>query len=220
MELGEKIKYHRERLGMTLEELGNKIGVGKSTVRKWENGIIANMRRDKIDKIASALEVSPAYLMGWTDDPSLNHSLVENISIAYQRDLYEGKIDPPDLGDYELTEQEDALIDDFRKLSPTEKESICNIVSKMANGANGLDRVIEQKQEEPEVYTLDNAEVYVIKSDGTKARFINLGKTVKSPMEKYHPVPAERLVRVKASAAPRPRKLASIGNKVAKKKKG
>lgn len=65
MEIGQKIKTLREEKGMTLEELGNKVGVGKSTVRKWETGMIANMRRDKIAKVASALETSPAYLMGW-----------------------------------------------------------------------------------------------------------------------------------------------------------
>lgn len=69
MDMAQKIKYHREKLGMTLEELGNKVGVGKSTVRKWETGMIANMRRDKISKIADALEVSPSYLMGWVDNP-------------------------------------------------------------------------------------------------------------------------------------------------------
>lgn len=36
MEIGEKIKYLRTRQGMTLEELGEKVGVGKSTVRKWD----------------------------------------------------------------------------------------------------------------------------------------------------------------------------------------
>lgn len=65
MTMGEQIKQLRLERNMTLEELGNKVGVGKSTVRKWENGMIANMRRDKIAKLASALGVSPAYLMGW-----------------------------------------------------------------------------------------------------------------------------------------------------------
>ena len=69
MEIGEKIKVLREEKGMTLEELGKKVGVGKSTVRKWETGIIANMRRDKIAKVAAALGVDPAYLMGWEDEP-------------------------------------------------------------------------------------------------------------------------------------------------------
>lgn len=65
MTVGERIKNLREQQGMTLEELGNKVGVGKSTVRKWENGMIENMRRDKIAKLASALGVTPLYLMGW-----------------------------------------------------------------------------------------------------------------------------------------------------------
>lgn len=71
MEMGQKIHELRIQKGLTLEELGNIVGVGKSTVRKWENGIIANMKRDKILKVSEALGVSPAYLMGWeepTDD--------------------------------------------------------------------------------------------------------------------------------------------------------
>lgn len=65
MDIGDKIKQLREQKGMTLEELGNKVGVGKSTVRKWETGMIANMRRDKIKKVADALDTSPEFLMGW-----------------------------------------------------------------------------------------------------------------------------------------------------------
>lgn len=62
------IKELRAQQGMTLEELGKKVGVGKSTIRKWETGEIANMRRDKIAKLADALNVSPGYLMGWDID--------------------------------------------------------------------------------------------------------------------------------------------------------
>ena len=56
MELGEKIHSLRISHGMTLEELGNKVGVGKSTVRKWETGMITSIRSDKIEKIAAALD--------------------------------------------------------------------------------------------------------------------------------------------------------------------
>ena len=67
MEMGEKIYNLRIEKGLTLEELGNMVGVGKSTVRKWENGMIANMKRDKILKISEALNTTPAYLMGWKE---------------------------------------------------------------------------------------------------------------------------------------------------------
>ena len=74
--MGNRIKKLRLENNMTLEELGNKVGVGKSTVRKWENGMIANMRRDKSAKLAAALNVSPAYLMGW-NEPSAPAATIE-----------------------------------------------------------------------------------------------------------------------------------------------
>ena len=67
MEFGEKIKMLRLQQGLTLEQVGDRVGVGKSTVRKWESGQIANMRRDKIAALAKALGVTPQYLMGWTE---------------------------------------------------------------------------------------------------------------------------------------------------------
>lgn len=67
MEMGQKIYNLRIQKGLTLEELGNMVGVGKSTVRKWENGMIANMKRDKIIKVSEALDTTPAYLMGWQE---------------------------------------------------------------------------------------------------------------------------------------------------------
>lgn len=67
MEMNEKIKILRERYGLTLEEIGDAVGVGKSTVKKWEDGAIANMKRDKIAALAKALHTSPAYLMGWPE---------------------------------------------------------------------------------------------------------------------------------------------------------
>lgn len=77
MEMKDKIKQRREELGLTLEEVGNIVGVGKSTVRKWETGDIANMRRDKIAKLAVALHTTPAYLLGYdevekTADPKVD----------------------------------------------------------------------------------------------------------------------------------------------------
>ena len=71
MDLGEKIRLVRHQRGMTLEDVGDACGVGKSTVRKWESGQIANMRRDKIALVANALGVTPAYLMGWDESPAL-----------------------------------------------------------------------------------------------------------------------------------------------------
>lgn len=67
MNAGDKIKQLRLSRGLTLEEVGQLVGVGKSTVRKWETGAIANMRRDKIAKLADALGITPTDIINMYD---------------------------------------------------------------------------------------------------------------------------------------------------------
>lgn len=118
MEMKDKIKQRREELGLTLEEVGNIVGVGKSTVRKWETGDIANMRRDKIAKLAVALRTSPAYLLGYdeiekTADPKVDGlSPKENELLA----LYRGV--NPDGQRYILQQAEFANSREEYRLSP------------------------------------------------------------------------------------------------------
>lgn len=72
--MAQRIKALRQEKGLTLEQVADVVGVGKSTVRKWETGMIANMRRDKIADLAKALGTTPAYLMGWTEEDTNNSS--------------------------------------------------------------------------------------------------------------------------------------------------
>ena len=91
MEFNEKIKRLREDLGLTLEQVGNAVGVGKSTVRKWETGDIKNMRRDKIAKLAEALHTTPGYLMGWEMDSGEINSLLSSLSEDAKRGCFEAE---------------------------------------------------------------------------------------------------------------------------------
>ena len=73
-DMAKRIRELRLSQNLTLEEVANVVGVGKSTVRKWETGMIENMRRDKIASLAKALGTTPAYLMGWDEsDPSFGN---------------------------------------------------------------------------------------------------------------------------------------------------
>lgn len=77
------IKSRRKELNLTLEQVGDLVGVGKSTVRKWETGDIENMKRDKIVKLAKALRVSPSYIMGIEDEkPQLETIPVKKIPVV------------------------------------------------------------------------------------------------------------------------------------------
>lgn len=70
MEIGARIRQAREGLGMTQTELGLACGTTKQTIFKYESGIVTNIPPDRVERLAKALEVTPAYIMGWVDDPA------------------------------------------------------------------------------------------------------------------------------------------------------
>ncbi|MBE2989782.1 helix-turn-helix transcriptional regulator [Sneathia vaginalis] len=66
MNIGERIKKIRKQKKLTLVELGEKIGLKKSTISRYEKNDI-NIPSDKLEKIAHALNVSPQYLLGFEE---------------------------------------------------------------------------------------------------------------------------------------------------------
>ena len=68
MTTGQKVKYLRQRLGLTQEELANKLGYkSKSSIAHIEQD--RDLPIDKIKLIADILGTTGAYLMGWERDP-------------------------------------------------------------------------------------------------------------------------------------------------------
>ena len=74
MEIGTLIYNRRKELGLTLEHIGDYVGVSKSTVKKWESGYISNMRRDKIALLAKILQIAPTDLISSEDDKEIKMS--------------------------------------------------------------------------------------------------------------------------------------------------
>lgn len=70
---GKKIKELRQELNMTQEELGNKLGIQKAAIQKYESGVVENLKRNVIIQLAEILNTTPNNLMGWDDsDATLN----------------------------------------------------------------------------------------------------------------------------------------------------
>ena len=86
-DMARKIRDLRKARKMTLEDVAKIVGVGKSTVRKWETGMIQNMKRDKIASLANALDTTPAYLMGWIDEEEENkNDLIAEVVLKMRTD--------------------------------------------------------------------------------------------------------------------------------------
>lgn len=78
MEISKLISDRRKELGLTLEEVGKIVGVSKSTVKKWEDGYISNMKRDKIALLAKALKLNPVVLITGEEEPTGTSQLTDD----------------------------------------------------------------------------------------------------------------------------------------------
>lgn len=66
--IGSRIRSRREELGLSQEELGNKLGYkSRSSINKIELDQ-RNLTQSKIKAIADALNTTPAYIMGWESE--------------------------------------------------------------------------------------------------------------------------------------------------------
>lgn len=111
--MAQRIKELRQERNLTLEQVADVVGVGKSTVRKWETGMIANMRRDKIADLAKALGTTPAYLMGWEEgEPEKNDSPSQP----------------------ELTEGEKMLLDLFNRVPEDQQQLVLQMIRAALGG--------------------------------------------------------------------------------------
>ena len=129
--MGVKIKDKRKELKMTLAELGRKVGVQASTVRKWETGYIKDIRSDKIQKVAQALTVTPAYLIGWeeTNETKYEDMNVNEDSVPYGTRgrvaaIYRANREP-------LSKEEMELLRIFKELSVRSRMQLLTIAMEL-----------------------------------------------------------------------------------------
>lgn len=65
MDIKDLLKNRRIELGLSQDDVAKFVGVTKATISRWESGNIANMRRDRIMKLSSVLQISPATITHW-----------------------------------------------------------------------------------------------------------------------------------------------------------
>ena len=71
MEIYERIKHRRKELGLTADAVADALGVSRATVYRYESADIEKLPITAIKPLSEVLKISPAYLMGWTEDPGV-----------------------------------------------------------------------------------------------------------------------------------------------------
>lgn len=83
IEVGCRIKESRKKKNISMARLGELVGLHESTIQRYEQGKIKALDIEKISDFASALSVSPAYLMGWAREEDVNFS--KNLNFLMRR---------------------------------------------------------------------------------------------------------------------------------------
>ena len=123
MTKGERIKARREALGLSVGELASRLNKNRATIYRYENGDIEDMPITVLEPLAKALNTTPAYIMGWEEEPMAFETLLNALNEARSRP------DSP-----EITEAVEKLINpeprvvimgyDGRRMEFTDKASI------------------------------------------------------------------------------------------------
>ena len=69
MNTGDLIKKRRLELGLSLNDVAKALKVNKSTVLRYETKEIEKLPIDVIEPLAKVLHTTPAWLLGWEEDP-------------------------------------------------------------------------------------------------------------------------------------------------------
>lgn len=72
---GQLIKQKRKELGLSMEELGKKVGVSKVSIKKWEDGDVEKISTQYIKKLSEILNVSPIELLAYNFDNDLEFNI-------------------------------------------------------------------------------------------------------------------------------------------------
>ena len=67
MTIGKRIKERRLEIGMSADQLAERIGKDRATIYRYENGDIGNLPLNILETLGEVLGVSAAYLMGWVE---------------------------------------------------------------------------------------------------------------------------------------------------------
>lgn len=72
MTVGERIKQRRKELGLSADELAEKLNKNRATVYRYESSDIERIPAEVLKPLSEILQVSPEYLMGWSEEEEKN----------------------------------------------------------------------------------------------------------------------------------------------------
>ena len=74
MTVGQRIKKRRKELGLSVDEVAEKLGKNRATIYRYESNEIEKLPTTILEPLAKVLNTTPSYLMGWDDNDNSENS--------------------------------------------------------------------------------------------------------------------------------------------------
>lgn len=127
MSMAQRIKELRIAAGLTQEELGEKIGLQKSAIAKYENGRVENIKRSTIQAMADLFGVKPSYILGFDEEEEQEDGYyLDSEAAEIAQEVY----DRPELK---------MLFDASRNVSAEDLRFVIEMIDRMAKKERGED---------------------------------------------------------------------------------
>lgn len=83
MTVGSRIREFRKRLGLSVDDVAEKLKKNRATIYRYESDDIENLPAPILEPLAKVLQTTPAELMGWEQAPA---PASDDLPILTQRD--------------------------------------------------------------------------------------------------------------------------------------
>lgn len=80
MTIADRIRNRRIELGLSVDDLANRLQKNRATVYRYESNYIKTYSPDVISALAKALDTTPAYFYGY-DDPDLESAQTDDLRL-------------------------------------------------------------------------------------------------------------------------------------------
>ena len=71
MNIGQRIQNRRKELGLSADDVAAFLSKDRSTIYRYESNDIEKLPTSILEPLAKVLQTTPAYLMGWDDNPNI-----------------------------------------------------------------------------------------------------------------------------------------------------
>lgn len=99
MNIGERIKKRRKEIGLSVDDVADKLNKNRATVYRYESNDIEKLPLNILEPLANVLQTTPAYLMGWDTKKNSEITVInnENTSTRLKKIMEEKKLRQVDL---------------------------------------------------------------------------------------------------------------------------